>query len=216
MAERFDGLHPGALAYACRNHLAVVQVPPRGLWGRSAQVRTTTTEAWLGRSIDPEPSIDAVVRRYLAAFGPATVADVAAWSGLTGLRAVVDRLRPELVTFRDERGRELVDVPDAPLPDRDTPAPVRFLPVYDNAILAHDDRSRILADGHPPNIAHLPTVLVDGFAVGTWELDDGRLEVRLFADVPARGHGALEEEGERLLAFASESEPRGVRVDVGS
>jgi hypothetical protein len=173
----------------------------------------TTAEHWLAAPLAEDPSPDETVLRYLTAFGPATPADISAWSGLTGAAAIVERLRPRLRAFHDERGRELVDVPDAPLPDPDTPAPVRFLPVYDNAILAHDDRSRILADRHPPDIAHLPTVLVDGFAVGVWTIEDGRLDVRLFADVPERDHAAIEEEGERLLAFASESEPRGVHVE---
>ena len=152
---------------------------------------------------------DGTVLRYLAAFGPATPADVRAWSGLTGAAAILDRLRPRLRTFRDERGRELFDVPDAPLPDPATPAPVRYLPVFDNAILAHADRSRILADGFPPRIADHPTVLHDGFAVGTWRIDDGLLEVTLFAGAD---RAALEAEGERLLAFASAASPRGVRV----
>ena len=115
----------------------------------------------------------------------------------------MERLRPQLRSFRDERGRELVDVPDAPLPDPDTPAPVRFLPVFDNAILAHGDRSRILADGYPPRIADYPTVLVDGFACGMWQIANGQLEIRLFADVTA---------GDRAAARGGGRATAGVRL----
>jgi hypothetical protein len=179
LAERFPDLDPAPLAYACRNRLPLVQVPPRGVWGRRGTVRTTTLEAWTGRELDPHPSLDAVVLRYLAAFGPATTADVAAWSRLTGLAEVLARLAPRLRSFRDERGRVLHDVPDAPLPAADAPAAPRFLPEYDNVLLSHADRSRF---GSAEQRARLAvgtrtvkgTVLVDGTVTGTWVVDRDR------------------------------------------
>ena len=120
--------------------------------------------------------------RYLAAFGPASVADVTTWCRLTGLREVVERLRPRLVTFRDERGRELFDLPDAPRPDPTTPAPVRFLPEYDNVLLSHDDRSRFVRPEDREALAHAWTighgsVLADGFVSAVWRLEPDALVV---------------------------------------
>ena len=148
-AERFPDHDAAALAYACRNLLAArAGAAARRLGPHARRSRSRPpSRGWAGRW-SGDPSIDDVVLRYLAAFGPATVADVAAWSRLTGLREVVDRLRPQLRTFRDERGRELFDLPDAPRPDPDTPAPPRFLPEYDNVLLSHADRTRVLSDEH--------------------------------------------------------------------
>ena len=204
-AERFPDVDPAALAYACRNHLAFIQVPPRGVWGRSGPVRSTTAEAWLGRSVQANPSIDDVVLRYLNAFGPASVADAATWSRLTALREVFERVRPQLRTSHDERGRELFDLPDAPRPDPDIPVPPRFLPEYDNVLLSHDDRSRLVSPEHARLLFARPgpvhgTVLCDGFVGGTWAVDGATLTVR---HVPL-GPGATEEleaEGLRLLRF---------------
>jgi hypothetical protein len=198
-AERFPDLDPAALTYACRNHLAFIQVPPRGAWGRSGPVRSTTAEAWLGRSVDPNPSIEDVVVRYLGAFGPASVADAGTWSRFTGLREVFERLRPGLRTFGDERGRELFDLPDASRPDPDTAAPARFLPEYDNVLLSHDDRSRFgfgsLARLRPGPVHG--TVLVDGMVCGTWARDGSTLTVTHTGDATEE----LEAEGLQLLRF---------------
>jgi hypothetical protein len=214
MEARFPHDDAAALAYACRNLLAFVQVPPRGVWGRTAQVTSTTAEAWLGRPLVSDPSIDDVVLRYLAAFGPATAADVAAWSGLTGMREVLDRLRPRLRTFRDERGRELLDLPDAPRPDSDTPSPPRFLPEYDNVLLSHDDRSRFGTDEHRKRLftGARPvqgTALVDGFVRATWWIDRDRgtgaatLVVDHVDRLPKKAAAGLAAEGRRFLRLVA-------------
>jgi Winged helix DNA-binding domain len=228
LANRFPEHDTAALAYACRNLLALVQVPPRGLWGRTAQVRSTTVESWLGRLLATRPSLNSVVLRYFGAFGPAAVADVAAWSRLTGLRSVVDRLRPRLQSFRDERGRELFDLPDAPRPDADTPAPPRFLPEYDNLLLSHDDRSRFVRDQTRAQLSGVRgrihgSVLDDGLLCGLWRLERDRtsgratLVVTHVTRLSKRARAAVAAEGRRLLrlvaADASEHEVQLLAVD---
>ncbi|MGH9182223.1 MAG: winged helix DNA-binding domain-containing protein [Acidimicrobiales bacterium] len=223
MEEAFPDDDPAALAHVCRNRLALVQVPPRGVWGHSGQVASTTAESWLGQPLATHPSIDDAVLRYLAAFGPATVADVARWSGLTGLGEVVDRLRPRLRTFRDERGRELVDLPDAPRPDPDTPAPPRFLPEYDNVLLSHADRARLVADRHRRRIladarGAQGSVLHDGSLRGTWSIKCDRTAARATLVVNHTGRltrpatEALTDEGRQLLRFlAADADAHDVR-----
>jgi hypothetical protein len=183
-------------------------VPPRGVWGASARTAYATAESWLRRPLASDPPIDDLVLRYLAAFGPASVADLQVWSRLTGLREVVEQLRPRLRTFRDERGREFFDVPDAVFPDPDTPAPPRFLPDYDNALLAHADRSRIIPVEHRDRgLIGRPTLLVDGFVRGTWSIQQQRgatpvLRIQLFEPLSTPERAAVTDEGARLLEFA--------------
>jgi DNA glycosylase AlkZ-like len=212
LAGRFPDHNAAALAYACRNLLAVVQVPPRGVWGRTGAVATTTAEAWLGRPLASSPSLDDVVLRYLGAFGPATVADVAAWSRLTGLREVLERLRPRLRTFRDERGRELFDLPDAPRPDVGVPAPPRFLPEYDNVLLSHADRSRFVLDEQrrPLGVSGRVngSVLVDGSVSALWQLERGRdgdvrLVVSHVPELTKRVAASVAAEARRFLRFVA-------------
>ena len=205
LAERFPDLEPGALSLACRNRIPLVQTPPRGVWGRGGELTLCDAVEWLGAAEDPTYPLDELVLRYLAAFGPASVADVAAWTRLTGLREVVDRIRPQLRPFRDERGKELVDLPDAPRPPADTPAPVRFLPEYDNALLSHADRARF--DGGPvpwPERVARGTVLVDGLVHGVWHLParSGTIEVT-HHPLPKRALAAVEREGLAYVRFVA-------------
>jgi hypothetical protein len=212
LAERFPDANAAALAYACRNHLALVQVPPRGVWGRAAQVTTTTAEAWLGRPLSATPSLENAVLRYFAAFGPAATADVSAWSRLTGLREVVERLRPELRAFRDERGRELFDLPDAPRPHPETAAPPRFLPEYDNLLLSHADRRRFHHDRGRLSSVRGPvqgTVLSDGFVCGVWRIERERrgkratIVVEHVVRLTKQARSDLEDEGRGYLGLVA-------------
>ena len=212
LADRFPGYPADSLVYANTFIVPVVHVPPRGVWGTSGPPAWTTIEAWLGRSVDDPADVQAIVLRYLAAFGPATVADVRAWSGVTRLQPVLEALRPQLVTFRDEAGRELFDLPDAPRPDPGVPAPARYLPEYDNALIGHADRSRIIPIGRriplpPGNGARQGTFLLDGMFAGTWRITrDGataRLTIAPFEAVSRTGRRELEAEGVALLAFAA-------------
>jgi hypothetical protein len=218
LAAEFPDLDAPALAYACRNHLVLVQVPPRGVWGRTLQVTYAEAEAFTGRPIDRSASVDDLVLRYLAAFGPAATPDVATWSRLKAMREVVDRLRPRLRTYRDERGRELFDLPDRVVPDPDVPAPVRFLPEYDNLLLSHHDRSRVVDRAElGPLFAvhdgkrHYPgSVLVDGRARATWRIDHDRkagtatLHVDHLGPLDPATVADVETEGAALLGFAAE------------
>ena len=191
--ERWPDRDADQLGYAMYL-LPTVQVTPRGLWGRSGRSAFMTLDAWLGRSQADRsgPTPEDLALRYLAAFGPASAADLRTWSGLPSSREIMERLRPRLRTFRDERGHELFDVPDAPLPAPDTPAPVRFLPEYDNLVLAHADRRRIVPEGVSPwTEVGWGTLLVDGFVAARWKLltGKGRAELRVepFAGTDAFG-----------------------------
>ncbi|MFE2146582.1 winged helix DNA-binding domain-containing protein [Streptomyces sp. NPDC059456] len=215
---------PQALSVAARCRLPLVQVTPRGVWGRSGQVRLTTLEQWLGgRAAAPQvpaqQALDDAVLRYLGAFGPASVKDMQVWAGLTRLGEAFARLRPRLAVFRDENGVELFDLPDAPRPDAGTPAPPRFLPEFDNLLLSHADRTRVIAPeakgrSWTGNQAHR-TLLVDGFLGGLWRLADGTLTVELFGEPSKTQRDEIVAEGERLIAGMAEPGGTG-RVRFGS
>jgi hypothetical protein len=194
LAPRWPDAEPTALAHAVSFHLPLVQTTPRGLWGESGQARWALTEDWLGEPLDHGGTVEDFVLRYLRAFGPATVADVRTWSGLTRLAEAVDRLRPQLRSLRDEVGRELLDVEDGLLPDPETPAPPRFLPEYDNSVLSHADRTRIVAG--PPGSGY--PLLVDGFYSAGWRVAGETMTIT--GQAP---DDEIEAEGLRLLELVA-------------
>ncbi len=225
LAQHYPNQDSASMVHAVRDLLPLVQVPPRGVWGRSGQPRLTTLEHWVGQPLVSQPSIEAVVLRYLNAFGPATINDLQTWCGLTRLRETVDQLRPQLITFKDEHGRELFDLPDAPRPTPDTPAPVRLLAEFDNLLLAYDDRTRVMSDAVRTRVfaaknGLLPRVLlVDGFVAGLWTLTRERktatLTLEPFQPLPKATTRELEREAERVLSLAANDAENGsVRVVV--
>jgi winged helix DNA-binding protein len=212
LAERWPGRDPLALAIAVRTQVPLVQPPPRGVWGRRGQALHTSVEKWLGRAPGPAIERSELVLRYLGAFGPASVMDAQLWCGLKRLRDVFEGLRPQLVTFRDEGGVELFDLPEAPRPDPEVPAPPRFLPQFDNVLLSHAERSRIAPPGIGKRIhrqhGHWSPLLVDGFLRGTWKLRRerraARLAIELDPALESPDQAAIGEEAVRLLEFLAE------------
>jgi hypothetical protein len=223
LSEQWPDRDGTTLASAIRNLAPLVQVPPRGMWGESGQAVSTTAESWLGAPLKLNYPPGKLVTRYLAAFGPATVADIQAWSGLTRLKEVVERLRPRLRAFQDESGRELFDLPNAPRPNPDMPAPARFLPEFDNVLLSHADRSRIISEEHRKQVFTVNgqvrgTILVDGFVNGMWKIaqakDGATLSIESFGRLSKKDRTSLTEEGLRLLNFVAHSvERREIRFD---
>lgn len=222
LAERWPGRDPSALAYAARCLLCLVQVPPRGLWGRSGRTRHAAAEQWLGQPLREDFTALQLIMRYLGAFGPATVADMQAWSGLSGLREIAEGSQAGLTAFRDENGRVLYDLPGASLPDPQVPAPPRFLPDYDNALLAHADRSRIATEQYlryraSIRTAPVPgTVLVDGLTAAAWtakrEKGQVTLTIEPFTRLSRPDADAVTEEAGKLLAFSDPDARHDIRL----
>jgi hypothetical protein len=221
LAKRWPDRDPSALAYAVTFLLPVVQVPPRGVWGKRGPARLAPAREWTGQPHDGQPDPGQLILRYLGAFGPATVQDVQAWSGLTRLREVTDQLGKRVRRFRDEDGRELLDLPRAPRPDPETPAPPRFLPEYDNLLFSHADRSRVITGKRavplpPGNGAAQGTLLVDGLFAGTWRATrpkgQAELQVTTFAKLSKSDASAVTREGLDLLTFIAPEGKPGVVV----
>lgn len=206
LARRWPDRNPQSMAYTVSYLLPLVQVPPRGLWNRKGPAVWTTMESWLEARPAKKPAAESLVLRYLGAFGPSSVSDIRVWSGVSGLAAVVEKLRPGLRVFADENGRELLDLPDGPRPDPDTPAPTRLLPEYDNLLLGHADRSRVIgpearAPGWAGNVLH------DGFLCGSWKIsganENTRITVTPFSKFSMKTVDAVTREAFFLLDQAS-------------
>jgi hypothetical protein len=208
LLERFPEVNERALGFAVRMHLPLVMVPTDDVWAFPSTARFTLADRWLDRSLEGARPPEPLVLRHLAAFGPATAADVQSWSGLKGLASVLEGLGSRLERFTDERGRTLFDLPDAPRPDEQTAAPLRLLPEFDSLLLAHADRSRLVSDEHrgklvTKNLRVRAAFLVDGVVQGTWTVSRARkaatLELAPFAALPKRTVRALSDEAESML-----------------
>ena len=210
LAKAFPSVWDRGLGYVARTMLPLVMVPTDDRWGFARDSQFTLAGEWLGRPPGSE-SADALVRSYLAAFGPASVADFQTWSGLTQTKAAFERMRPRLEVFADERGRELFDLPEAPRPGAGVPAPLRFLPEFDNLVLGHADRSRIIASEHRSaifmkgNLRIRATFLWGGMVAGTWTAECKRkvatLRLEPFKALPKKAIAEAQREGEQLLRF---------------
>jgi hypothetical protein len=222
LAQRWPDADPKALASQIRALVPLVQVPPRGLWGRSGPPAHTSLEHWLGDDRADATPLDVLVRRYLAAFGPARPQDFQKWSGRSGAAGAFARLRPDLVAFADEDGRELLDLPDAPRPPADTPVAPRLVGPFDNLVLSHADTARIVPPEHRPRVMTVNglipgLVLVDGFVAGSWRIKATKkvatLTIARFTTKPYKKADAavIAREGDRLLRFAA---PDAARRDV--
>ncbi|WP_327120009.1 winged helix DNA-binding domain-containing protein [Nocardia sp. NBC_01730] len=208
LAERFPDRHTRRLAETVELLVPMAHGPETGAWGRwrNRSVTVGLAEEWLAAPMAAEPRPETLVLRYLAAFGPATVADMQAWAGITRLAEVVDEMRTRLRVFTDDQHRVLFDLPDAPLAEPDLPVPVRFLPAFDNVLLGHKDRRRIISEEDRRRVAEeasagVPMYLVDGFVHGCWSIEDATLRVIPWHPLSACDEAALRAEAEDLLSF---------------
>lgn len=219
LVAKFPGGDERAMGYATRMGVPLVQVPTSDVWAYPAQADFVSAETWLGKPIAACGALGPLVVRYLAAYGPATVKDAQAWSGLPNLEPAFASLGSKLITVPGPKGEPLYDLPDAPRPDGDTPAPVRFLPEWDGAIVTRAD-DRIVATADRPRV-FLPglrvaaLVLVDGSAAASWKVSatasKATLQIESFTTWPAAIRRAVSTEGEALLRFV---EPQAKAFDV--
>ncbi len=209
----------GALRYTVRTKIPMVQVPIAGGWSFSSKPAFTLAEDWLGRSLETKDFLPELVKRYLAAFGPASVTDAQTWLGLK-LKETFEKLRPELITYRDENRRELFDLPDAPLPDESVIAPIRFLPEFDNMLLSHSNRKRIVADEfrakvYLPALRVAATILVDGFVSAAWKIEKTKTATTLvidpFTNLAKKDRTVMVAEAEQLIRFI---EPNAKKYEI--
>jgi len=201
LAERWPQCEPQWLARSAQGLLPIVHPVPDGIWGRRGPTPFADAEQLLGRPLEARPPRELVLR-YLAAYGPASVKDMQAWSGMTRLREVFEPLRPALRVYRNDAGGELFDLPDAPRPAADVPAPVRFLPTFDNVLFGHADRSRIVAAERRRYLMADAALTVDGQVRGLWRIRAGVLEVRLFTPLTATERDEVCGEGAALSRLA--------------
>jgi hypothetical protein len=220
MGARFPDGDPASLVQALRLWLPLVQLPPRGVWGAAGGAAYALLDDWLGAPLDAAPDPAPLVRRYLAAFGPATPADMQKWCGLTGLKQVFTAL--DLRTYSAEDGRVLYDLPDAVLTDPAVPVSARFVADFDNLVLSHADRTRVVDERHRSRVMTVNgivrgTVLVDGFVGGTWRFDRAKgsaaVVVTPFAPLRPADRDALTDEGARLLAASDPGAAHDVRFE---
>lgn len=222
LLKQFPGLDERAMGYTVRLTLPLVQLPTADPWAFPAQAAFVSSQTWLRTEPGDDRAPDAIVRRYLEAYGPATVTDAQAWLGMQKLKPVFERLRPTLVSLRGPGRAELFDVPSAPEIDPDVPAPVRYLPEWDNLIIGRGDE-RFLATAHRssvflPGLRVLPTFLVDGLVAGTWKVERKKTAATLvltpFGKIAKAVKAELEEEGEKLLEFVEpEAGTRGMKIE---
>jgi hypothetical protein len=215
LQEKFPSGEPLAKSVLLQMSETLIQIPPTRLWGNGSAPLLTRVENWLPPPYKRQLSRKDLVRRYLAAFGPASINDMQIWCRLTKLAAEFEALRNELVAFvSEDDGRTLYDLPDAPRPDPDTPAPVRFLPLYDNVYLGFDNRRRMLQTADMKRINLFadfkPAVLVDGVIAAGWVVSMGkkgaaRLDIEPYRKLTKTQIRELEKEGQAFLGFMAEN-----------
>lgn len=241
---------PSVLSSSARNLVPLAQIPPRGLWGQGGAARHVPLEHWLENGAhhseadgfgdeheypvsadipsgllesDTDADVKSMLFRYLSSFGPASIKDMQAWSGMTRLKPYIQQWAAELECFQDEAGNELYDLPGAPLPPEDTPAPPRYLSEFDNMLISYHDRSRILPAAYKPKIITInglvrSTFLTDGFVSGTYSIEENKesatLRLQPFEPISSADLELLREEGDRLLEFAAPDKQHRFTVDA--